>query len=105
MGMLSTQGLCALCITRELSCCLSVRLLLLSSGDVTMMHKAMMYIRNNEQSSHIIMVHVSESPSPDVDPVMDTMKTSVATINTIYPKFVVDLLWVRPADDDPPCLP
>ena len=61
------------------------------------MHKAMTYIRDNEQSTHVIMVHVSPDgggEEADDAAIVARMKESVHMMNLLYPKFHIDCLLV-----------
>lgn len=53
--------------------------------------QALSYIRVNEQTAHVIIAHISDGAD---DRVMSDVKHGVRILNAIYPKFVIDTLFV-----------
>jgi hypothetical protein len=64
----------------------------LCSPDLFVMNKAMLYIRDNEQTSHVAMVHVHKNHEDEV--VMNAFKQNVVLLNRMYPKYVIDMIGV-----------
>ena len=87
---------CRVLLPLLLSLIVTVVLLLLCpvcSPNLFVMNKAMLYIRENEQTSHVAMVHVH--PDESNEAVMDAFKRNVVLLNKMYPKFVIDMVGVR----------
>lgn len=56
------------------------------------MNKAMLYIRENEQGSHVAMVHVHEVQ--ESKETMSAFKRNVVLLNAMYPKYTIDMIGV-----------
>ncbi|RHY22996.1 hypothetical protein DYB32_009335 [Aphanomyces invadans] len=73
-------------------------------ADLPLLNKAILYARSNEQTSHLVVVHVSAANRPAVDAPVDdglestldiqTFSENVALLDRIYPKLKIDFVHV-----------
>ncbi|ETW07093.1 hypothetical protein H310_03163 [Aphanomyces invadans] len=73
-------------------------------ADLPLLNKAILYARSNEQTSHLVVVHVSAANRPAVDALNDdglestldiqTFSENVALLDRIYPKLKIDFVHV-----------
>lgn len=61
------------------------------NGELATLNKALMYVRDNEQSNKLTIIHVYESP----EKIPPKLQKHVAIMDEIYPKFSVNLRLYR----------
>jgi len=61
------------------------------AGDLHVLNKAMMYVRENESTSRLTVVHAYE----DENDIPKNLKSNVEFLDHLYPKIRVDLLLVK----------
>ena len=60
-------------------------------ADLYVINKAILYVRDNEQTNSLLVVHVSDDPESDT---ITKLGTQIKMFDTMYPKIKISLLTI-----------
>ncbi|CAM9834237.1 unnamed protein product, partial [Ascophyllum nodosum] len=60
-------------------------------ADLYVINKAILYVRSNEQTNRLLVVHVSDDPESDT---ITNLATQIEMFDTMYPKIKISLLTI-----------
>ncbi|KAF0695407.1 Aste57867_13756 [Aphanomyces stellatus] len=66
----------------------------IKQANLTVLNKAVLYVRNNEVTSNLRVLHVYQEATPDALETVAALQEMVALMDTLYPKFKIDFYAV-----------